>query len=99
MEKQYKAAGLKVIWIGFQDRQEKIKEFMEKHDIRSSVGYDVRDKISRKYGLRYGAGLVMINKEGVVKKRVPKGFSEKALLEALGFIVDLPPKKTASAGA
>ncbi len=51
---------------------------------------------ARKYGVRYGAGLVMINKESVVKKRVPKGFSEKALLEALGFIVNLPSKKTAS---
>lgn len=79
--------GLKVIWMGFQDKKEKIMDFMSRHDIHASVGYDNRDVISKKYGIRYGAGLVMIDRQGIVKKRVPKGFSEKTLLDALDHIV------------
>jgi len=73
--------------MGFQDRKEKIREFMSKHGVLSSVGFDERDRISKKYHVSYGAGIVMIDKNGIVKKRVPKGFSEKALLDALGSVV------------
>jgi hypothetical protein len=30
-----------------------------------------------------GAGLIAINKQGIVTKRIAKGFSEKGLIEAL----------------
>lgn len=87
VEEQYKAENLKVIWMGFQDKKSKIIDFMSKHDIDSSVGYDARNLISKKYGIRYGAGLIMINREGIVKERVPKGLSEKALIETIEHVV------------
>ena len=73
--------------MGFQDKKEKIMDYMSKHGISESVGYDNRNLISKKYGISYGAGLVMINSEGIVKKRIPKGFSEKKLIEAVESVV------------
>lgn len=86
-EDEYQKEGLKVIWMGFQDGKEKIMNFMTKHDIESSVGYDERNMISSKYGIAYGAGLILIDTEGVVQKRIPKGFSEDELLETLKGVI------------
>jgi len=86
-EEKYKEEGLKVIWIGFQDKLEKIKEFILKHDIDSSVGFDKRNLISIEYGIAYGAGLIAINKEGIVIKRIAKGFSEDELIELLKPVI------------
>ena len=82
-EEEYKEEGLKVIWIGIQDKKDKIIAFMVKHDIDSSVGFDKRNIISSEHGIAYGAGLIAINKEGIVIKRIAKGFSENDLIEAL----------------
>lgn len=60
---------------------------MEKHGIRSSVGYDFRDKVSRLFGIGYGAGVVMIDSKGIVRHKIPKGFSEKAFFDALGTFI------------
>ena len=79
--------GLKIIWMGFQDVQDKIMEFMTKHDINSSVGYDTRNLISSQYGIAYGAGLIAVDKEGIVQKKIPKGFSEDELIESLKVII------------
>jgi predicted butyrate kinase (DUF1464 family) len=86
-EEKYKEEGLKVIWIGFQDKLEKIKEFILKHGIDSSVGFDKRNLISIEYGIAYGAGLIAINKEGIVVKRIAKGFSEDELIEVLKPVI------------
>ena len=93
MEEQYHGAGLKVIWIGFQDKKEKIIAFLEKHGVRASLGYDMRDRISRKYGISYGAGIVLIDREGIVRKRVPKGVSEKVLVESVEYVLHAPPAR------
>lgn len=93
MEDQYHSKGLKVIWIGFQDKKEKIIAFLEKHGVRSSLGYDMRDRISRKYGISYGAGIVLIDREGIVRKRVPKGVSEKVLVESIEYVLTAPPAR------
>lgn len=87
-EDVYQKDNLKVIWMGFQDAKEKIMGFMEKHDIDSSVGYDTRNIISSQYGIAYGAGLIAIDKEGIVQKKIPKGFSEDELIESLKVIID-----------
>jgi hypothetical protein len=87
-EEAFKEAKLKVIWIGFQDQKEKIMEFMIKHDIDSSVGFDRRNLISIDYGIAYGAGLIAINEEGMVIRRIPKGFSGEGLIEALGSVIN-----------
>ncbi len=86
-EEKYKEEGLKVIWIGFQDKKEKIMEFILKHGIDSSVGFDKRNLISIEYGVAYGAGLIAINKEGIVIKRIAKGFSEDELIEVLKPVI------------
>ncbi len=86
-EDKYKEEGLKVIWIGFQDKKEKIMEFILKHGIDSSVGFDKRNLISIEYGIAYGAGLIAINKEGIVVKRIAKGFSEDELIELLKPVI------------
>ena len=92
-EEVYQKDNLKIIWMGFQDAKEKIMEFMTKHDIDSSVGYDDRNMISSRYGIAYGAGLILIDKEGIVQKRIPKGFSEDELVEVLkGVIYDTVDK-------
>lgn len=88
-EDEFEKEGFKVIWMGFQDGKDKIMNFMTKHDIQSSVGYDERNMISSKYGIAYGAGLILIDRDGIVQKRIPKGFSEDELLEVLkGVIVN-----------
>lgn len=89
-EEDYKSTGLKIIWMGFQDKKEKIAQFIGRHDVNSFVGYDKRDLVSKKYGISYGAGIVMISPEGIVKRRVPKGFSERTFLDALRTIVKEP---------
>jgi cytochrome oxidase Cu insertion factor (SCO1/SenC/PrrC family) len=86
-EDEFEEEGFKVIWMGFQDGKDKIMNFMTKHDIQSSVGYDERNMISSKYGIAYGAGLILIDREGIVQKRIPKGFSEDELLEVLKGVI------------
>lgn len=83
VEKDNEKRSPKVIWIGFQDKEENIKRFMKKHGIESGVVFDQGNVVSKQYGIRYGAGLVVINREGIVMKRVPKGFSEKDLTDAI----------------
>ncbi len=87
-EEEYKKEGLKVIWMGFQDEKSKIMEFMTKHDIDSSVGYDTNNLIASSYGVVYGAGLIAIDKEGIVQKRIPKGFSGDGLIETLETVIN-----------
>jgi hypothetical protein len=86
-EDNYRKEGLKIIWMGFQDAKEKIMDFMTKHEIESSVGYDTRNLISSQYGIAYGAGLIAIDKEGIVQKKIPKGFSEDELIETMGTVI------------
>ncbi len=87
VEDEYKETGLKVVWLGFQDRRERIIDYMIKHGIESGVGYDERNLIASKYGIVYGAGLVVIDKEGIVQKKVPRGFTEDELIKAIGEVI------------
>ncbi len=75
-----------VIWIGFQDRPDKIRGYAEKLGI-SPVGFDDRNDVARSYGVSYGAGVIFINDEGTVKRRIAKGFTEEALREGLESII------------
>lgn len=92
MEKASEIEGLKVIWIGFQDKESKIRDFISKLNITKDVGYDNNDKISKAYGVNYGAGVVIIDGSGTVKARLAKGFSEQKLREALNNALN-PGKK------
>jgi len=82
-ESEFKDTGLKVIWIGFQDKEEKIKEFALKNGIKDNLAYDKGDKVAKQYGIKYGAGLAIINSSGICVERLPKGFSAKRLSDAL----------------
>lgn len=43
--------------------------------------------MSRKYGMTYGGGVVFVNREAVVKSRVPKGISPSRLDAELKKII------------
>ena len=74
---------LKVLWMGFQDRQSKIREYAENQGITADVGFDEKDAVAKQLGMKYGAGVVIIDEHGMVKKRLPKGFSGNALMAAV----------------
>lgn len=82
-EKAFAEKRLKVLWIGFQDRQEKIRSYIERQGIRMDVGFDEGDRMAKQLGIRYGAGIAVLNEQGIVKKRLAKGFSEKSLIETI----------------
>lgn len=82
MENEYREASLKVIWIGFQDRPERLKRFASKLGLES-VGFDKDNAVARDYGINYGAGVVIIDGTGMVRKRLSKGFGRVKLIAAL----------------
>jgi cytochrome oxidase Cu insertion factor (SCO1/SenC/PrrC family) len=82
MVQEYAERNMTAIWIGFQDRPDKIKAYAEKHGIRP-VGFDRRNEVARSYGMSYGAGVIFIDSEGMVRKRIAKGFTELELREVL----------------
>jgi hypothetical protein len=87
VNERFSSASPKVIWIGIQYPKKNIRKFIMKHDVYEGVGFDQGNLVANKYGIRYGAGLVMIDAEGVVKVRVPKGFSEIDLHEAMKKLI------------
>ena len=86
---EYSGTGLNILWVGIQDKPEKLKAFAGKLGIER-LGYDDRSTVARSYGISYGAGLVFIDPQGIVKKRVTKGIPENALREYIELIVSGP---------
>lgn len=72
----------RIIWIGFQDRESRLREYAAKHGLVKNIAFDHGDAVSKQFGIKYGAGVVIINREGVVKARLSKGFSGKSLRES-----------------
>ncbi len=66
-----------MLWVGHQDKPAKLTEFARKTGLPDYL-YDGDDSMSKKYGMTYGAGLVFINREGIVKSRTGKGISAAA---------------------
>ncbi|MFC1769634.1 TlpA family protein disulfide reductase [Nitrospirota bacterium] len=87
LQEKYKDHQLTPIWIGFQDRPDKLRKFADNLGIHP-VGYDDRDKVARSYGVSYGAGVIFIDSSGMVRKRVAKGFTEASLLKGLARIIN-----------
>ncbi len=79
-EQKYADRNLTVLWVGHQDRIEKLTAYAMKHSIPDYL-FDPDDRMSRTFGMTYGGGVVFINREGIVKSRIPKGISP-ATLEA-----------------
>ena len=86
MEGEHSKARLKIIWIGFQDRAERLKVFSKKHNMEA-VGFDRGNKVASSYGISYGAGVIFINSTGMVQKRLAKGFSEHTIRKNMGTII------------
>ncbi len=87
MEGEHSEARLKIIWIGFQDRPERLKVFASKHNMEA-VGFDRGNKVASSYGISYGAGVIFINSTGMVQKRLAKGFSEHTIRENMSTIIN-----------
>lgn len=85
-EEKYKKKGLTIIWVGHQDRIEKLTKYANQNNIPDYL-YDPDDAMSRKFGMTYGGGVVFINAEGVVKSRIPKGISAASLEAELAKIL------------
>jgi hypothetical protein len=85
-EKKYAKDGLRILWIAHQDRVDKLNAFAKKNGVPDYL-YDPDDSQSIKFGMTYGGGIIFINREGVVKKRIPKGFSPQELEEEIKRIL------------
>jgi hypothetical protein len=86
-----------VLWVGHQDTVRKLTGYAEKNHIPDYL-LDPDDGMSRKYRMTYGGGVVFIDRQGVVRQRVPKGFSPAALDAAIQKIVSrttasVPPNR------
>ena len=86
-ETKYSDKHLTVLWIGHQDRIDKLTKYATDNNIPDYL-FDPDDAVSRKFGMTYGGGVVFINAQGVVKSRVPKGISSKSLEEELAKILN-----------
>lgn len=80
VQEEFGEQGLRIIWIGFQDRIERLVTYANKMGI-SPVGYDAKDYVGTSFGITFGAGIVFIDSEGMVRKRIAKGLDEKRLRE------------------
>lgn len=67
-----------MLWIGHEDRIEKLTKYAGKTGIPDYL-FDSDDSMSKKFGMTYGGGIVFINREAIVKSRIPKGISATIL--------------------
>ncbi len=79
-EEKHAGEGLKVYYIGHQDRVEKLVQYAKDNNLPDFF-FDPDDSMSAKFGMTYGGGVVFINRDSVVKARIPRGISS-SMLEA-----------------
>ncbi|MCK5236800.1 MAG: redoxin domain-containing protein [Deltaproteobacteria bacterium] len=84
---KYKKIGLVIYGIGIQDSLANIKEFAEETDMTWPVVFDDGDVIMQAFGITFGAGAILIDREGIVQGRFIAAFDEESLEEALGKIL------------
>lgn len=77
-EQKYDNEKLIVLWIGHQDRVNKLNDYANRNNIPEYL-FDPDEAMSKKFGMTYGGGVVFINREGIVKSRIPKGVSPSTL--------------------
>ena len=75
-----------MLWVGHQDRPEKLTEYAKKNALPDYL-FDGDESMSKKFRMTYGGGVVFIDRNGIVKMRVPKGFSPASLEAALKKIL------------
>lgn len=79
-EEKHSGEGLKVYYIGHQDRLQNLVRYAKDNNVPDFL-FDPDDSMSRKFGITYGAGVVFINRDAVVKSRIPRGISS-SMVEA-----------------
>jgi hypothetical protein len=85
-----------VLWVGHQDTVKKLSSYAAKNKIPDYL-FDPDDGMSRKYRMTYGGGVVFVDRQGIVRKRVPKGFSPAGLEESIQKIIVTVPTATGTA--
>ena len=78
---------LVIVGIGIQDSEARIRNYVLDNAIPWPMGFDKGNVISEAYGITYGAGMVFINKDGVVVERFLTGVTEKKFNETLDKIL------------
>ena len=84
---EYKDQGLTIIGIGIQDKEANIHAFARELEMDWPVGHDTNDEIAALYGITFGAGVVYIDRAGIVQGREVKAFSPTALERSLKEIL------------
>jgi len=78
---------LTIVGIGIQDSEARIRNYVLANAIPWPMGFDRGNVISEAYGITYGAGMVFINKDGVVVERFLTGITEREFNETLDKIL------------
>lgn len=85
---QYKENGLVIIGLGFQDTKANLLNYAKTMKMdEMSLAFDVEGRVAAQYGIAYGAGVIFINRDGIVTKRFVAGFNEKEFLPEIEKIV------------
>lgn len=71
---KYGEQQLTAIYIGHQDRVEKLNKFAKDNGITDYL-FDPDDTTSAKFGMTYGGGIIFVNGSSWVKARIPSGVS------------------------
>ncbi len=74
------------MWIAHQDRIPKLNAYAKTTGV-DDYFFDPDDKVSRAFGMTYGAGVVFINRDGIVKARTAKAISPERLESELAKIL------------
>ena len=93
-EQKYRQENLAVLFVGHQDTPRKLTVYAKKNNIPEYL-FDRDDRMSRAYRITYGAGIVFIDRQGIVRYRVPKAFSPAVLETGLQKILRSEPTGTA----
>ena len=75
---KYGDKGLTALWIGHQDRVEKLNKYATDNGITDYL-FDPDDSVSAKFGMTYGGGIIFINGSAWVTARIPTGVSPSRL--------------------
>jgi hypothetical protein len=85
-EEKYRDAGLQVVYIAHQDRVEKLTPYAKANRVPDYF-FDPDDRVSARFGMTYGGGVVFVNAAGTVVSRVPKGISPASIEAELARII------------
>jgi hypothetical protein len=75
---KYSGRGLTALYIGHQDRVEKLNRYAKDNGITDYL-FDPDDSASAKFGMTYGGGIIFINGSSWVQSRIPSGVSPARL--------------------